>query len=35
MTGNGDTLYLKLEQNTEVSVREVYLADVAQMECTN
>lgn len=35
MTGNGDTLYIKLEQNTEVSSRDVYLADAAELECTN
>lgn len=35
MTGNGDTLYIKLEQNTEVSSRDVHLKDVAELECTN
>ena len=35
MAAGKDVLYLLLEQNTEVDKRDVYLADVAQMECTN
>ena len=35
MAAGKDVLYLLLEQNTEVEKRDVYLADVAQMECTN
>ena len=31
----GTTLYLLLEQNTEVSTRDVRLSDVAKMACTD
>jgi len=30
-----DVLYIKLGQNTEVDKMDVYLSDVAQLECTN
>lgn len=35
MSVGKDVLYLLLEQNTEVAKRDVYLTDVAQLECTN
>ncbi|MCD8133855.1 MAG: stage V sporulation protein AA [Clostridiales bacterium] len=35
MSGAGQTLYLKLSQNSVVSEREVQLCDVAKLECTD